>query len=157
MLIGLIGAMIPWSNEIRNMIVKFIFHDTLAISLFGYAFFLIGLALAADIVINIRKRPYKISSLKGPIAVDEAVIQTYLNEYWKQLFPENDVPCHVSLKDNKIHVAVDLPYLPIQEQKTLLERIRKDLIGIFTKILGYRDEFYISASFQENRSELAKN
>jgi hypothetical protein len=150
MLIGIVGVMIPWSNNIRNLLTKFIFEDALAISLFGFAFFLIGIAIAADIILNIKRRPYTISSLKGQAMVDEAVIQSYLNEYWMQLFPNTDVPCHLFLKDNKIHITVDLPYLPIQAQKPLLERIRKDLVGIFAKILGYKDEFFLSASFQQS-------
>lgn len=154
MLIGIVGIMIPWSMDVRNLLTKFIFEDSLAISLFGFAFFIIGLAIVTNIILSTKRRSYKISSQNATTTVDEAVIQQYLNTYWKQLFPKNDIPCHLSLKNNKIHIAVDLPYLPIQEQKPLLERIRKDLIGIFAQVIGYRDEFFLSASFQAKPKEV---
>jgi hypothetical protein len=146
--IGIAGIMVPWSIHVRTLLTRFIFEDALAISLFGFAFFLIGIALITNIFLNMKKRHYRISSLKAVTTVDEAVIQEYLNNYWKQLFPQNDIPCQLNFKDNKIHISVDLPHLPIQEQKPLLERIRKDLMSIFTKVLGYKDEFFLSASFQ---------
>ena len=148
MLIGIVGLMIPWSINVRTLLTQFIFEDSLAISLFGFVFFLIGVAVAVNILFNASRRYYKINSKNVSTTVDEAVIQEYLNTYWKQIFPDNDIPCLLTIKENKIHIAVDLPYLPIQEQKPLLERIRKDLVGIFAKILGYSDEFYLSASFQ---------
>lgn len=147
-LIGIVGILIPWSVHVRTLLTQFIFEDYLAISLFGFAFFITGFAIFMNILLSTQRRYYRINSSRTTTTVDEAVIQEYLNTYWKQLFPENDIPCHLQLKNNKIHIAVDLPYLPIQEQKSLLERIRIDLIEIFSKVLGYREEFFLSASFQ---------
>jgi len=149
-LIGIVGILIPWSINVRALLAQFIFEDSLAISLFGFAFFFIGLAIAIDIVLNSRRKQYTISSLKAPATVDEEVIKEYLNTYWKQLLPNTETPCHLALKKNKIHISVELPFLPIQEQKPLLERIRKDLIGLFAQILGYRDEFFLTASFKSS-------
>ncbi len=153
MLIGIVGITIPWSINVRTLLTRFIFEDSLAISLFGFAFFFISLAMVTNLLFHFRQRHYTINSSNATTTVDEAVIQEYLNTYWKQLFPKNDIPCQLDLKENKIHIAVDLPYLPIQEQKPLLERIRKDLIKIFAKALGYSDEFFLSASFQPKSGE----
>lgn len=153
MLIGIVGITIPWSNNVRSLLTRFIYEDSLAISLFGFAFFFISLAMVINLLLHFRQRHYRINSSKATATVDEAVIQEYLNSYWKQLFPKNDIPCRLDMKDNKIHIAVDLPFLPIQEQKPLLERIRKDLIKIFAKVLGYSDEFFLSASFQPKMGE----
>lgn len=152
-LIGIVGILIPWSINVRTLLTRFIFEDSLAISLFGFAFFIIGLAMFIHLVQNMMRRHYRISSLNATTTVDEAVIQEYLNIYWKQLFPENDIPSALQIKNNKIHIAVDLPYLPIQEQKPLLERIRNDLMRIFTKVLGYREEFFLNASFETNHPQ----
>lgn len=153
MLIGVVGVMIPWSLDVRTLLTRFIFEDSLAISLFGFAFFVIGAAMLINFLLSTKRRYYKISSQNSSATVDEAVIQEYLNTYWKQLFPKNDIPCHLTLKKNRIHISVDLPFLPIQEQKPLLERIRKDLIGIFAQVLGYSDEFFLTASFQTRSKE----
>lgn len=151
MLIGIVGVLIPWSINVRTLLTQFIFEDSLAISLFGFSFLVIGAAIAINLFLNKSNRYYKISSKNATTTVDEAVILEYLNTYWKRLLPENDIPCHLTIKDNKIHIAVDFPYIPLPEQKTLLERIRKDLAGIFAKILGYNDEFFLHASFQSEK------
>lgn len=148
MLIGIVGILIPWSIHVRTLLTRFIFEDYLAISLFGFVFFIIGVAMLINLLLNMKRRHYKIHSLKGTLTIDEAVIQEYLKTYWKQLFPDRDIPCHLQLKQNQIHIAVELPYLPLQKQKALLEGIRKDLTDIFAKILGYREEFFLLASFQ---------
>lgn len=150
MLIGIVGILIPWSVGIRHALTQFIFEDSLAISLFGFTFFVIGLAIAINILLNTRKHYYRINSKNASTTVEEAVIEEYLASYWHKLFPQHEIPCQLALKDNKIHITVDFPYLPIQEQRPLLERVRKDLMAIFTKVLGYQDEFFLSASFQNN-------
>lgn len=150
MLIGVVGLVIPWSAPVRALLTKFIFEDSLALSLFGFTFFVIGLAIAIHVLLNAKHSSYKIHSHDNSMTVEREVIQTYLNNYLKQLFPKSEIPCHLTFKENKIHVVVDLPYLPIPEQKPLLERIRKELVDLFRKILAYEDDFFLVASFQKN-------
>jgi len=148
LLIGVVGILIPWSVDVRHVLAQFIFEDSLAISLFGFAFFIVGVAIAINILLGLRKRYYRISSKDSSTTVEEGVIEEYVTSYWQKVFPEHEIPYQLSLKNNKIHIIVDFPYLPIQEQRPLLERIRKDLCHIFAKVLGYQDEFFLSASFQ---------
>lgn len=147
-MVGVVAVMIPWSTPVRDSLVQFILEDALAISLFGFAFIVIGLAIASYILIGTKRRYYHIKSKGGATVVDEAVIQQYLDTYWKQLFPKHEIPCRLTLKNNKIHVSVDFPYLPAADQRPLLERVKNDLNKTFTKILGYQEEFYLSASFE---------
>lgn len=146
-LIGVIGIMIPWSEITRTTLIQFINEDALAISLFGFAFIIIGVAIVVNILLSTQRHYYHIRANDTSIAVDEAIIEQYLAAYWSQLFPGRDVPCRLSLKDNKIHIAADLPYMPVSEHKKLLERIKEDLRNTFADTLGYRDEFNISVSF----------
>lgn len=147
-MIGIIGIMIPWSDVTRSSLIQFLNEDALAISLFGFAFIVIGSAIVVNILLSTRRRYYLIRANDTSIAVDESIIEQYLAAYWGQLFPGKDIPCRLSLKDNKIHIAVDLPYMPISEQKKLLEKIKEDLRNTFADYLGYRDEFNVSVSFQ---------
>lgn len=150
LLIGVVGILIPWSVGVRHALAQFIFEDSLAISLFGFTFFVVGLAIAINILLSSRKRYYRISSKNSSTTVEEGVIEEYVTSYWQKLFPEHEIPYQLSLKNNKIHITVDFPYLPIQEQRPLLEKIRKDLLQIFVRVLGYQDEFFLSASFQNS-------
>lgn len=149
-LIGGIAVLIPWSAKIRTDLIQFILEDALAISLFGFAFMVIGLASAASILLNAKRKYYHIKSGDQAVFVDEALIQQYLSLYWKQLFPLNDIPCRLSLKKNKVYISADLPPMPQSEQRPLLERIRKDLTQLFEKKLGYHEQISFSISFQKN-------
>lgn len=148
-LIGIIGIMIPWSPNVRSEIIHFILDNTLAISLFGFAFILIGLGIVISILQNSRRSYYYVRSGQSAVLVDEAVIHQYLSVYWKQLFPDIDVPYKVNIKRNRISLSVDLPYKPLEEQRPLLERIKQDLSHLFSSQIGYNDEFSLTATFQK--------
>lgn len=147
-LMGAIAIIIPWSEAVRIRLVQFITEDALAISLFGFALLVIGLSSLANIIVNVKKKTYRIKSDSGLIDIEESVIQDYVNAYCKKLFPDHDIPCRLVVKDNKIHLSIDFPNVPENDQKDLLNRIKTDLKGTFARILGYRDQFYLTATFQ---------
>jgi hypothetical protein len=147
-LVGIVAIMIPWSADIRTSLVQFILEDSLAISLFGFAFIVIGLAIVVNVLLNARRHHYHLRSGDKAIAVDESLVQQYLELYWKQLFPNNDVPSRLAIKDNIIYVHVDFPYLPVDQQRPLLERVRRDLKIKFEKTIGYKEDFHLYATFQ---------
>ena len=147
-LVGIVAIMIPWSEDTRTSLIQFILEDSLAISLFGFTIMVIGLAIAINILLGTRRRYYHITSHEAPADVDEAIVQQYLTSYWKQLFPGSDIPCRLTIKNNKFHISVDFPYLPLDEQKELLERIKRELRITFAKVLGYHEDFHLSATFQ---------
>jgi hypothetical protein len=155
--VGIICVIIPWSPDVQTGIIQFILNESIALSLFGLTVIVIGLAIVANIWVNSRKRHYYIRSKDNTVAADEVLVQQYLNIYWKQLFPEHDIPSRLTLKKNKIHVAVDLPYIPLPEQRNLLERIKQELSSVFTKALGYQDEFFLSATFQRQPKKKPNN
>ncbi len=148
-LIGLISIMIPWSADIRYKLIHFILEDALAISLFGFAFIVVGSAIIANILLNARHQYYHIRSGVGAIKIETAIIQQHLTLYFKELFPSNDIPCRIAMKKNKIHITIDLPFTPPTQQRELLERIKGDIQHLFATKLGYLDEFFLSASFHD--------
>ncbi len=146
-LLGLVGIIIPWSPSIRTNFVQFILNESLLLSLFGLISIFIGLAIAASLLINAKRKYYYIRSGEHAISVDEAVIQQYLDVYWKELFPGSDIASRLVLKNNKIHISVDLPTLPIGRQQLILEKIKQDLRSKFADLLGYHNEFFLTSSF----------
>lgn len=153
LLLGSLAIMLPWSPVARTDLVMFILEDSLAIFLFGFVFLAIGIAIVTQIILSARKNYYRLKSSPRAISVDEAVITNYINSYWKDLFPKTYIPSSLNLKKNKIHITADLPYIPQSEQKELLEKIKTDLDELLASLLGYRDIFYLSASFQPKRNE----
>lgn len=146
--VGVMCMMLPWSPMVRSDLIQFILEDSIAISLFGFAFLIVGLAVIINIAFSTKHSYYRVRSGPQSISIDEDIIQDYLNVYWKNLFPKSTVPNRLSIKKNKIHLVADLPYIPLREQKPLLEKIKSELSELFSSTLGYQDTFYLSASFQ---------
>lgn len=146
-LIGIISISIPWSLSIQAALIQFILEDALAISLFGCAFVIIGLAIVVNTILNTRRYSYNVKSGAHFFTVDESIIRSYLSVYWKQLFPQNDVHSLLTFKKGKIHLSVELPYTPPMEQRSLLERIKNDIEGMLTEKLGYYKGFHLTANF----------
>ena len=52
------------------------------------------------------------------------------------------------MKKDSIKIIADLPAVPYDEQKYLLERMEKDVQDLFRDTLGYREEIELAVSFQ---------
>lgn len=158
LMLGVVSILLPWSPKARTDFIQFILEDSLAISLFGLGLITVGIGIAINIIMGARRKYYHLRSGSRSILIDETLIQDYINAYWKQIFPKNHVSNRLTLHKNKIHLVADLPYIPIGEQKQLLERIKNDLAEHFSNFLGYRQSFYLRARFQsENKEFQPKN
>jgi hypothetical protein len=146
--LGIMCVMLPWSPIVRSDLIQFILEDSIAICLFGFGFVIVGLAVIVNIAFSAKHSYYQLRSGPQSISIDEAIIQEYLNTYWKNLFPQSTIPNRLTIKKNKIHLVANLPYIPLPEQKRFLEKVKIDLSELFTATLGYQDTFYLSASFQ---------
>jgi len=150
-LLGIIAVMIPWFPSIRTEVITLILEHSITIFLFGFCFIAIGFALVLNILLSVKKNYFHFKVGNHSVQVDETLIQNYLTKYWKELFPNNDIPNRLVLKKNKIHVIADLPYMQRPQQDLILERIKHDLRELFGNLLGYRHQFHLSASFQSDK------
>lgn len=148
LMLGLVAILLPWSPMVRTDLIQFILEDSIAIFLFGFVFLIVGLAIVIYTLLSTRRSYYRLKGGPQSVQIDEQVIQDYLDSYWKQLFPQTIVPNRLQIKKNKIHLIADLPYVPPSEQRNVLDRINNDLTDLFGSFLGYREPFYLSASFQ---------
>lgn len=152
-MLGVLTVLLPWSPSVRTDLIQFILEDSLAIFLFGFVFICVGLAIVIYIILGTRRSYYRLKGGTQSVHIDEAVVQDYLDTYWKQLFPKTSIPTRLQIKKNKIHLIADLPFIPHAEQKKVLERIKTDLTEIFGSFLGYREPFYFTASFQTDHKK----
>ena len=148
LMLGIVSVMLPWSPTVRMDLIRLLLDHSIAIFLFGFGFIIIGLAVIINIAFSARRNYYRLKSGPKSIWVDETVIQNTIDSYWTKIFPKSRIPNHLTLKKNKIHLVADLPFIPLAEQKELLEKIKIDLSDLLATFLGYRDTFYLSASFQ---------
>lgn len=152
-LLGVIGILFPWIPSIRTEVITILLEYSIAIFLFGLCFLTIGFAAFINILFSVNKHYYRFKIGTNPVEVDENLIQSYLNSYWNELFPNQTIPNRLILNKNRIHIIADLPYMQRQQQEVMLERIKHDLQKLLEDLLGYRYQFHFSASFQsENKS-----
>lgn len=155
-LLGCICILIPWSSTIRQEVISLITDHSLTISLFGFSFIAIGIAVAVQILLASRRTYYQYKVDNNHVQIDESIIQRYLESYWQELFPNQIIPCHITVKGNKINVTADLPHVPDQQQEDLLIGIQQELGDIFGDFLGYRDEFHLAINFANEPQNKAK-
>lgn len=154
-LIGIVSFILPWSTGVRTDLVQFILEDSYLIFLLGSVFILLGAITLINLWFNFKRRYYRLKSNNRSVVVDEAIFQQYLDTYWKQLFPENHIPSHVVVGRKKLKITADLPYVPLSEQKNLLNRIQSDLEEMFSDYVGYHRDYLISISFASEKSPKA--
>ena len=155
LLIGVVSFILPWSAGVRTDLVQFILEDSYLIFLLGSLFLLLGVFTLINLWLNFKRRYYHLKSTNRSILVDETIFQQYLDTYWKQLFPNNSIPSHVIVGQKKLKITADLPYVPLSEQKALLNRIQTDLEELFSNYVGYHRDYHISISFASEQSPKA--
>ncbi len=149
--IGIACMLIPWINVIESAVIQFLIQNTVAIFLFGFAFFIIGCSFIGQVILSSKRKYYYVRSGSNAVSVDENLIQECLATYWKAKFPKEEIPFNLILKDNKIHITVDLPYVAKEQQLMTIERIENDISHIFASTLGYRNEFFLNVSFKKHQ------
>lgn len=152
-LLGIICLIFPWSEMMKSAVTEFILHNSLAISLMGFAVLAVGLARLFYISSGIKPTYYHFRTDSKAVWIDETIIQDYVDNYWRNLFPKGAVANKVTLKNNKIFLSADLPYVPSNEQKDMIQKIQKELSDLFSLILGYKNSFTLSATFQPKPKE----
>ena len=150
-LLGLLGILLPWSPHIRTDFIQFILENSIAISLFGFGFIVIGAIVVIEVYSNMRRKIYYVRRGKKSIIIDEEIMKNYLQSYWKQSYPKQDIPSRLLIKKNRIKIVAELPFVPKLEQESLVEHIQDDLQDIFSRLLGYSHDLVLAASFQPAR------
>lgn len=145
--VGATALTIAFSTYARTETITFILENSNLIILFGLLFITIGIISFFYLVQSTKRKYYTVKSQKLEVDVSESVIHKYLKNYFRELYPYNDVPCQVELKRRRAEVTADLPFVPTNEQKDLLKKIEEDLTSIFRDQIGYRNELKVSISF----------
>lgn len=146
-LLGLLVLLVLWFPGIREGVNQFMQENSISIFFLALTLIIIGVAVVAGVVYGTRRYSYSIAG--GTKTIHDSVFQDYLTSYWKKIFPKYDVPCSVKIKNNKVQITADLPYIPMEKQKGLLEQMEHDITEIFSRYLGYGAEYRFNVSFLE--------
>lgn len=146
-LFGLITLLLPWSENVRSHVVAFINENAWPWNLFGLGFILIGIAIGAYTLLTKRNRYFTSKQGSNETTISEKVIDDYLRTYFAGQFPSQDIPYRFTISKNKFHLVTDLPFIPLENQPEVIQKIEDDIQKIFRDYLGYKKELKFSISF----------
>lgn len=150
---GALGVIFPYSQTIRNEAVSLLSEHSAFLLFLGFSAILLGVSLLINILIH-SKRKYIHLTIKGSnISVDETAIEHYLAIYWKELFPNEEIPCYLAFKNEQIYITADLPFTEMENQKAYVEKIQTELRSMLSKTIGYTAPFHLSISFDTKNYE----
>lgn len=147
---GLFGMGLAFSAAIRTEAITFILEQRWALFFVGLTLLLSGIILVGYVEKTSRRRYASIKTGQRACLLDESFIEQYLETYWKNLFPAQDIAYNLTIKKNKIKITAEFPALPPDEQKSFLEKQRHELRDLFGRLLGYPHDIILAASFKTN-------
>jgi hypothetical protein len=150
-LLGTLSLLLPWSQEVREVLIQFIQTETWPWNVLGGVLFIIGASLLIQIWLSRRKRYHLIQVGLNEAIVSDKVLDDYLRSYFEKLFPTQEVPYSFTIKRHKLKITADLPFVPQEDQKKILEKMSEDLALILRDFLGYRKSMDLSISFENKK------
>lgn len=151
MILGILGVVIPYSPTLRQEALSHLMDQSATLFLFGFCCIAIGGALLVNIIAQSRRKYYRYTIGTNNISIDESIIEQYLTDYWKEAFPDQEIPYRLKLTDNSIHVMVDFPAEKNEMSKEAIEDIKSDLRHLLDNTIGYTAPFCLSISFRTEK------
>lgn len=151
LLLGVICFFLPQSSESLKTILQFMVQNSWLLYCLSLLFITMGIVVLISIKLGLKKQHYHIKAGNRITLIDEKIFEQYLDTYWKELFPKYQIPSKATIKKNKLYVSADLPHIPLEEQKPLIQQIESDLNEILIKYLGYHHEYIVSINFEPEK------
>ncbi len=130
--------------HLRFLVSHFFSDPTVSFSLIGYFILGCGVFLLIGFCVMHGGIYYRVKMKGGDLLVDPVVIRSYVDEYWKNAFPDHDLSVEVSVSNQALEMFVELPLLSEENQEAFLEKAEVELAQILQKRLGYYKEFSLS-------------
>jgi hypothetical protein len=145
MLLGVFFIGLQHVSYLRFAVVQFLSQQTALFSLIGFLILGCGALLLYGFYTMHRGWYYTLKMGQHTVLVDLPVIQGVVREYWKTVFPDQDLAIEVNVtKAQKIEMFMELPLLAPEKQLKTLEKAELDLSHLLQKHLGYRRDFSLS-------------
>lgn len=153
LLFGLLILVLPWSNTVLDLALSSIQEYRWFLTFFGISLLLVGIALIGQIYLASQRKYLTIKTGENPVYASDAVVRDSLQAYWENLFPEQEIPCRVDIKKNRIFLYVDLPYYPKEKRPELLKKVEAELAVLLRDLFAYSKSLNLKISFdRENQT-----
>ena len=138
---GIFFIALPWAPQVRFTCASFIAErDDLFIPLGGL---LLGVAVILGVGFYFMQRKAYFQVRMSPaIHVEKALLQTLLDIYWKERYPQEKLKTDVVLhNDNQIELIAELPTLKSADPEKLLADVQLEVGKLMLQQLGYKRDF----------------
>jgi len=145
MLLGVFFIGVQHTPYLQNAVVKLLSQEAIPFSFIGFLILGCGALLLYGFYAMHRGWYYTLNMGRHAALVDLPIIQGIVQEYWKTVFPDQDLAIEVGVtKGQKIEMFIELPLLTPEKQMKTLEKAEQDLFCLLHKHLGYRRDFSLS-------------
>lgn len=146
--LGALFIALPNTPDLRQNLFSLIEADRLILQSLGLSVVLLGAILIVScFLVGKRKHYLVVMGRHGHVKIDETILQQYVENYFKQLFPGFTPHIEANILRGKIRIFADLPEVHYGEQRELLEKIEIELHTLFQKKFGYSALFHLNISF----------
>jgi hypothetical protein len=147
LLFGLFILVLPWSHSALELAVSSVQEYRWFLTFFGISLLLVGVAIIGQIYLASQRKYLTIKTGDNPVYASDAVVRDSLQAYWENLFPEQEIPCRVDIKKNRIFLYVDLPYYPKEKRPELLKKVEAELAVLLQDLFAYSKSLNLKISF----------
>jgi hypothetical protein len=133
--------------QFRDRIAQFFLSDSESLMSIGYAILGVATLLFSGFYAMHRGSYFQVEMGSSRLDVDPSVIQNYVQSYWNDIFPEQQLETQILLRRNKkIEILAEMPPMADEELTELLTQIETELSCLLEHILGYRSDFLITVT-----------
>lgn len=144
---GIFFIMLPSLLSFRVNLASLLTESPSYFIKLGIAFSAFGLLLLVGFYMLNRKKYLVLKMDCGKTLIDEAIIKDYLKNYWKEVFPGQEVQSDVILHfPQKLEIIAQFPKMDGKIKDALLIRVQNELGVILARKLGYEREFLLTIS-----------
>ena len=142
---GVFFLLLESSDSLRLGLEQLLVNNGRIFVKIGIVFLSVGCLLLIGLY-RLNKQPYLTLKISGSkVLIDEAIIRDYLEHYWKEVFPHQEIRSEVVLHlPQKLEIIVELPAMQEEDKEPLLSRMENELSVLLARKLGYEKEFFLT-------------
>lgn len=145
--VGTVVALIAFVPSLQEQLLSWLTNPQPWLTVAGAGIVLSGILVLFGATVFPRKGCMQLRMGDLSVDIEPALLNRYLEQYWRQVFPQGKVFSGVSIHRGRIAIEADLPPIPLEEQRRVLQRAELDLVELFDKVLAYHRDFTLSVSF----------
>lgn len=146
-ILGACGVLLWWDPEFWQEAKDWGEYNDPALLFIGALGLLLGALLFYNVFSWWRHKTLLLGSKPYAAEVDQKVVEETLQRYLSGLYAPKQYRSKVQIKNDVIHLFIELPKSTERDRKTLLKRMQAELNSLFSSILGYSNELSINISF----------